>query len=104
MLTFSVIYFLYIPFRASDLSEAMLIIGRIFSWSNGINYVYVFGIIFAVFLVAVEIISVIKNNGNDIWRPLDLSKWHNKLIFSFFILLTLSFAYFGNSAFIYAQF
>lgn len=104
LLTFSVIYFLYIPFRASDLSEAMLIIGRIFSWSNGINYVYVFGIIFAVFLVAVEIISVIKNNGNDIWRPLDLSKWHNKLIFSFFILLTLSFAYFGNSAFIYAQF
>ena len=104
LLTFFVVNLLWIPFRINDFGQTMLVIRRIFIWSNGVDYVYVFNLIFVVFLLVVEVIAVLKNNGNHIWKPLDLSRFWNKVVVCLFVLVIVCFAYIGDSAFIYAQF
>lgn len=101
---FCVVSLLWIPFRTNDFGQTLLILQRIFTWSPGVNYVYVFTLIFTVLLLAVELIAVKWNQGNNIWRPLDLSKFRTKLVFCLFVLILVCFAYIGDSAFIYAQF
>ena len=104
LLTFFVVNLLWIPFRINDFGQTMLVIRRIFIWRNGVDYVYVFNLIFVVFLLVVEVIAVLKNNGNHIWKPLDLSRFWNKVVVCLFVLVIVCFAYIGDSAFIYAQF
>mgnify|MGYP003288607524 CR=1 FL=1 len=95
---------LWIPFRLNDFGQSLRVLKRIVTWSDGVDYVYVFTVIFAVLLLAVELIALLKNRGNHIWKPLDLSHFGNKVIVCLFLLLVVCFAYIGNSAFIYAQF
>ncbi len=102
--TFILVTVLWIPFRVGDLNTTFLILKRILCWSEGIDYVYVFTCIFSIMLVLVEVISLKKNQGNDIWKPLDLNKFSAKIIVICYILIIVVFAYFGNGAFIYAQF
>lgn len=102
--TFAVVAILWIPFRTNDFRKAVLIIKRVFTWSAGVHYVYVYTLIFTGVLIVVEVIAAVKKNGNDIWQPLDLSKFWTKVVFCCFVILTALFAYIGNSAFIYAQF
>lgn len=103
-MTFIMVTLLWIPFRTNDLNLTMTIISRIFLWSDGIHYVYVFTMIFAIMLLVVESIARAKNEGIDIWKPLDLRKFSGKVVFCCFVLLIAVFAYWGDSAFIYAQF
>lgn len=101
---FAITTFLWIPFRTNSITNFVLIVKRIFLWSEGINYVYAYTIVFLIFLSVIQCVSSIKNNGKNIWRPLDLSLFRNKVIFMCFIIFIASFAYVGNGAFIYAQF
>ncbi len=103
-LNFCVVAVLWIPFRANDFGKTILILRRIFTWAPGIYYVYVYAVIFGMGLLLTELAAVRYNRGNDIWRPLDLSRFGSRVILCCFILLTTVFAYIGDSAFIYAQF
>lgn len=104
MSTFIIVTLLWVPFRSHDLRKTKLIYSRLFMMSEGINYNYIFTFVFFVFLLIVEIIAVKRNNGNDIWRPLNLNRFSGKVIFLSFIFLTFLFAYIGDNAFIYANF
>ncbi len=95
---------LWIPFRLNDFGQSLRVLQRIVTWSDGVDYVYVFTLIFAVLLLVVELIALLKNKGNHIWKPLDLSRFWTKVIVCLFVLLIVCFAYIGDSAFIYAQF
>lgn len=103
-INFVVVSVLWIPFRTNSLAETILILKCIFTWSKGIRYVYIFAPVFAALLLLVEVIAVLKNDGNDIWKPLNLTKFCPKIVFCIFLLLMAVFAYVGNGAFIYAQF
>lgn len=103
-MNFILVSVLWIPFRNRSLSDVLIIIRKIICWESGIDYVYIFTLIFAVMMIIVEYIAVYRNNGNDIWMPLDFNKFIPKIIFSAFLLIIAVFAYFGNGAFIYAQF
>lgn len=104
ILNFCVVSFLWIPFRTSDFGKTFLILRRIFTWTPGIHYVYVYALIFGAGLLVTELMAVRLNQGNDIWRPLDLSRFGGRMILCCFVLLTAVFAYIGDNAFIYAQF
>lgn len=104
LLMFLVVNLLWIPFRINEFGQALRVMRRIFMWSDGVDYVYVFTLIFAVLLLVVELIAVLKNKGNHIWKPLDLSRFWNKVLMCVFVLIIVCFAYIGDSAFIYAQF
>ena len=104
IINFIVVSLLWILFRTNDFGKTATILTRIFTFASGISYVYIYTLIFTALLIVVEIIAAVKNKGNDIWRPLDLSKFRSKLILCFFALIIVLFAYIGNSAFIYAQF
>ena len=104
IINFIAVSILWIPFRNQDFRSVALIVKRILLWSPGIHYVYVFTLIFSEMLIIVETIAVYKNNGNDIWKPLDFNQFGSKVIFILFLLIIAGFAYIGNDAFIYAQF
>lgn len=102
--TFFVVNLLWIPFRAPDLSTAVSIIGRIFTMSPGVTYIYSYTLIFGATLILYEIYIAVKKGGNDIIWTYDLATFKGKIIFVSAILAILLFAYFGNTAFIYQNF
>lgn len=104
VMNFVVVALLWIPFRTNGLSKSLLILKRIFAWNDGVQYLYVFTFIFAIFMLIIECISAKKNGGNDIWKPLDLRRFWPKAAFCTFVLITAVFAYVGDGSFIYAQF
>ncbi|MCR5733376.1 MAG: hypothetical protein K6G22_02110 [Lachnospiraceae bacterium] len=104
VINFVFVTILWIPFRLDSLSDAWLVISRIFTMKSGISYYYVYTWIFLVMLIIIEIFAIIRTNGNDPIKPLPLTRFHERLIFMILLIATLMFAYFGNSAFIYAGF
>ena len=102
--SFLMVDFLWIPFRAETLSDTWTIISRIITFKPGISYYYVYTFIFAGILLAVQLIAVHINHGDDPLKPLPLDKMYGKIIFCCFLIAIAMFAYFGNGAFIYAQF
>lgn len=102
--TFLMVNFLWIPFRAATLSDTWTIISRIITFKPGITYYYVYTFIFGAILLIVQFLAVRINQGNDPWKPLPLDKMYGKIIFCCFLIAIAMFAYFGNGAFIYAQF
>lgn len=104
IISFLIVNFLWIPFRAATLSDTWTIVYRIITFKPGISYYYTYTFIFGGILLAAQFIAVHFNNGNDPWRPLPLDKLYGKVIFCCFLLAIAMFAYFGNGAFIYAQF
>ncbi|MCR4923703.1 MAG: hypothetical protein K5931_06800 [Lachnospiraceae bacterium] len=104
ILTFLLVSFLWIPFRAKDLKDTLIIFSRIFTLKAGINYFYVYTWIFAALLLLIQALALIKNKGNNPIRVLPLNKFYGKLILALLIIASFMFAYFGNGAFIYSQF
>ena len=102
MLSCTILFF--VPFRSADLTQAGLILTRLFTGCDGIRFVSVYVLIFIALFFIINIASALFSGGEDPWKPLDLSKWRGKFIFLLFLLITLCFAYIGNTAFIYAQF
>ena len=104
VINYACVAFLFIPFRTNSISGAIAVIRRLFALSSGVIYINDFFVIFFVFVLIIEAIALIKNNGNNPYKPLDLSRLKNKVIFLCFAMITFIFAYIGNTAFIYAQF
>ena len=103
-ITFTVVNFLWIPFRTDNLSTTILVFKRILTNANGLTYIYSYTLLFLIALVTVECYALVKNKGNNPIRPVNLRTFSGKLIFLTEILVMVMFAYFGNSAFIYGAF
>ena len=101
---FLFVSFLWIPFRAATLSQALTIFTRIATFASGASYFYTYTFIFAAMLLVVEIIGVKKASGNDPLKPLSFDHLYSRVIFCVLVIATAMFAYFGNGAFIYSQF
>lgn len=102
--SFLIVNFLWIPFRAATLSDTWTIVSRIITFKPGISYYYVYTFIFAAILIVVQLFAVFRNNGNNPLKPFPLDKLYGKILFCCFLIAIAMFAYFGNGAFIYAQF
>ncbi len=94
----------YVFFRSDSFSTAFTILKRIFTWAGGMNYVFVYSVIYIVLVFAAQIFAYVKNSGNGFYICMDMSKFSSKLILNIVLLILLSFAYFGDTAFIYFQF
>ena len=101
ILTFLLVNFLWVPFRTADLGMTAMVFKRIFTNQPGITYFYTYTLVWLIVLVIVEIYALLKNEGNNPIKPVDLSTFKGKLVLVMLVLLTGMFAYFGNSAFIY---
>ncbi len=101
---FLFVNFLWIPFRARDLSDTWTIVSRILTLSSGASYFYVYTFIFGITLIVVQFIGSKYFGGNDPIRPLPFDKLYSKVIFCTLLIATAMFAYFGSGAFIYSQF
>lgn len=94
----------WVFFRAETLEDAIVILQRLFTWSDGIIYVYSWSILFGILTFGAHIWAQFKNNRNGKYIILDLSKMKNQIIFFVVFWIILGFSYFGNNAFIYFQF
>ena len=104
ILSFLMVNFLWIPFRAATLNDTWVIISRILTLKPGIGYYYVYIFIFGAILLIVQFIAARFNRSDDPIKPLPLDRMYGKIIFCALVIMTLMFAYFGNGAFIYSQF
>lgn len=100
----AIVWLFWIPFRAGNLETTWLITSRIFTMASGISYIYVFTIIYTLIIMGYQVFCLVTNKGDNLWRPLNLNKFSSQVIICVFVLLTIVFAYVGDTAFIYAQF
>ena len=103
-INFLFVNFLWIPFRAPDLDTSWTIFRRIITFAPGSSYFYVYTFIFMSVLLAIMIYGGVKNNGNNPLKALPLDRFSGRLVFCIMLFAIGMFAYFGNSAFIYAAF
>ena len=101
---FLFVNFLWIPFRVPTVSDTVTVLKRIFTLAPGVSYFYVYTFIFGAMLLIVQFIGARYFDGHDPLKPLPLNRMYAKIIFCTLIIATAMFAYFGNSAFIYAKF
>lgn len=104
IINFLFVNFLWIPFRAPDLDTSWTIFRRIITFAPGSSYFYVYTFIFMSVLLAIMIYGGVKNNGNNPLKALPLNRFSGRLVFCIMLFAIGMFAYFGNSAFIYAAF
>lgn len=95
---------LWIIFRTNSVPQTLAIIKRIFSFDKGISYINIYVIIYLILLIIVEIIAMVKNDWDNPFVPLDLSKFWNKVVIICFVIIIIVFSYVGDTAFIYAKF
>ncbi len=101
---FLFVNFLWIPFRVPTVSDTVTVLKRIFTLAPGVSYFYFYTFIFGAMLLIVQFIGARYFDGHDPLKPLPLNRMYAKIIFCTLIIATAMFAYFGNSAFIYAKF
>lgn len=104
ILNFILVTIIQIFFRAESFSDVWVILKRIFTCADGVEYYYVYTIIYGILLMIYEAWLYLKNGGNYTYMNLNLKKFSGKLVFCIIIWLILCFAYVGSNAFIYAQF
>ena len=104
ILTFLFVNFLWIPFRVPTLQDALTVFIRIITLRPGASYYYTYTFIFAAMLLVTEVIGIRSCGGNNPLRPLPLDKMYGRVALCVLLIMTAMFAYFGNGAFIYAQF
>ena len=100
----AIAWLLWIPFRADNFSDAMTVIKGIFTNQQGISYIYEWTIVYTLLIMGIQIYRKIVWKGDGVWKPLDLNKFRNQVLFCTFALLIVVFAYVGDTAFIYANF
>lgn len=104
ILNFLLVTTIQIFFRAESITVAGIILKRIITCAEGVEYYYVYTIIYGILLMIFESWKYLKNNGNDTYMNLNLTKFGGKLVFCIIVWIILCFAYVGSNAFIYAQF
>lgn len=103
VLNFIYINLSWVLFRATSLNHALSILGGIFNISDGINYISIYSVIFIILVVIIQVKGYLRG-GSGYYPYLDLRKFRNKILIVAIILLTMLFAYQGETAFIYQQF
>lgn len=98
------VWLLWIPFRASTMQEAAIVIFRMFTMAEGIRYISVFSIIYIILIMFSQLYALIAHDGKIWWKPLDFTKFWQVFLFVGIIMTIVVFAYIGDTAFIYAQF
>ena len=98
------VWLLWIPFRASTIQEAAIVISRMFTMADGIRYNSVFSIIYIILIMFFQLYALIAHDGKLWWKPLDFTKFWQVLLFAGIIITIVVFAYIGDTAFIYDQF
>lgn len=94
----------WIVFRSDSVQEALIIFKRIVTLAEGIQYIYVYNVVFVIGLVIIQIIvSKRTDKGKDFFK-LDLSRFSNKVILCGEILIIFALGYYGDTAFIYGKF
>lgn len=104
LLTFLFVNTGWILFRADSLDTALTVMGRILTMEDGIQYIYVYTIIFAILLVIFSLYVILRKNGEASYIFLDYSKFSSWFFLWTVLLLTLAFFYSGDTAFIYGGF
>ncbi len=94
----------WVFFRAETCSDAIVLLKRLFVWADGISYVYIWTILFAIIVFGAHLWAELRNNRNGKYVLLNLSKMSGQIIFLCVVWLLLAFSYTGNNAFIYFQF
>lgn len=103
-LNFVFVTICWVFFRANSISEAFLILRRIFTWADGVSYLYVYNIIYGLLIVVANIIAYCKNSGEGYYVTLNMEKQSSKIIFCCAIGLILLLMYISSNPFIYVQF
>ena len=117
ILTFAFTSFCWIFFRANSFENAIDIITRVFSFSPGLEQLYLWLFVSLVLYFAAVIFAVVKSRKSEkklkklnvsrvdgFYPVLNLSKFWQLTIFFVFVGLTLAFAYTGGSPFIYGNY
>ena len=94
----------WIFFRAGTVSDAFLILARIINWSSGVNYIYVYTIIYGIFIMIANVVAYYKNSGEGFYCIFEMGKFSSKIVFCCVVWLIILLAYVSNNPFIYAQF
>lgn len=102
--TYSVICIGWVFFRTQNLSDAVVVLQRIFMSSNGIHYVYSYTIVFGILFLMAHLYGIAKNGGHGRYMLFDLSGFRGKVVVCLMILVICVFSYGGDSAFVYFQF
>ncbi|MCR5508169.1 MAG: hypothetical protein K6F34_05730 [Lachnospiraceae bacterium] len=104
LLTFLMVNLLWIPFRAATPYDAWMIFSRMITFKPGAAYYYIYTFIFGGLMLIVQFIACRRTGRDNPFKALPLGRMYGKIIFCALIIATAMFAYFGNGAFIYANF
>lgn len=104
LFTYIFVCICWIFFRSDSVDQAVLILGRIFCWKPGIDYIYLYTVLFALLVMIATLIGKFKNNGNGFYKLFHMDKFSSKVILCIFIWILLCLFYPGNTAFIYSQY
>lgn len=120
VLTFFFTIFCWIFFRANSLTDALIVIQRIFTFDRGVEQPYFWTFFSIVVLLTATVIAIVKSkkvgkssktlkNKNvsfiDGFYPImNLNKFWGIVVFLVFVGLTIGLAYTGKSPFIYGNF
>lgn len=104
LLTYIFICICWIFFRADSVEQAVMILGRIVFWKSGIDYIYIYTVVFALIVIIAMLFAKFKNGGNGLYKQFNLDKFSSKVAIGIFIWILLSLFYPGNTAFIYSQY
>lgn len=94
----------WILFRADTLDTVWVMLYRIFTLADGVQYIYVFTLIFGIIFLIVNCYIFIKKEGNAEYIFLDYNNYSAWVILWTVIFLTLMFFYSGETEFIYGRF
>lgn len=102
--TYLFICICWIFFRAQDLGTALTVLKRMFIFTDGVKYVFVFFVIYGLALLLIHLYLYIKENAQGRYIFLNFDKFWPKVVFILVILLAMAFYYPGDGSFIYFQF
>lgn len=94
----------WILFRADTLDTVWIMLYRIVTLADGVQYIYVFTLIFGIVFLFVNCYILLKKEGNAEYIFLDYNKFSAWFILWTVIFLTLMFFYPGEAEFIYGRF
>lgn len=94
----------WVFFRSDSIADALLILGRIFTFADGVSYIFIYSIIYGILVFGTSIFAYFKNSGNGYYVAFDMEKLSSKIIFCITILLIVLLMYADSNPFIYAQF
>ncbi|MBQ7359790.1 MAG: MBOAT family protein [Lachnospiraceae bacterium] len=94
----------WVFFRAPSLDNALTVLGRLFTFADGVQYVPIFFVLYGLAILLIHLYLYFKEHAQGRYIFLDFNKFWPKVFFILVILMALAFFYHGNGAFIYFQF